>query len=448
MVGASAVAVVGSGPAGFYTAAALLDSSDRTVRVDMFERLPTPWGLVRAGVAPDHPKIKSVSAQYAKTASHPRFRFFGNVDVGRHVSRDDLLARYDAVVYTVGAQADRPLGIPGEDLPGSVAAVDFVGWYNGHPDFCNRSFDLKVRRAVVIGNGNVALDVARILSTAPEQLAATDIADHALEALRGSEIEEVVVVGRRGPAQAAFTTPELRELREMTHAVVEVDSAEVGPVWNEESLPVTVRRNLEVLRGYAGQRESGGGRRILLRFQRSPVAILGGDRVESVVLGRNELRTDGEGQVRAVDTGHREVVEAGLVLRAVGYRSVALPGVAFDERRGLIPNRDGRIEGHQREYVAGWVKRGPSGIIGTNKRCATETVKTLLADLDAESRAAPPDEVERWLRQRQPQLVDLVGWAAIDAAERGAGECQGRPRVKLCTATTLIAAAVPRQPVL
>lgn len=438
-----AAAVIGSGPAGFYTAAALLGLPDRNVRVDMIERLPTPWGLVRAGVAPDHPKIKSIAALFARTATHERFRFFGNVEVGTHVGRADLLARYDVVVYCVGSPADRALGIPGESLPGVVGAGDFVGWYNGHPDFRNVHVDVGTERAVVIGNGNVALDVARVLATPPDRLATTDIADHALDALRGSRIREVVVLGRRGPGQAAFTSPELRELAELTGAAVVVDPTQLADL-DEAQLPHGPRHNLQILRDYAAVRPVNGGRRVVLRFFTSPIELRGEDRVESIVLGRTVLDTGG----RVVDTGEREVLPAGLVLRAVGYRGMPVPGVPFDEVAGVIPNRGGRVIGGEREYVAGWIKRGPTGIIGTNKKDAVDTVHTIVADLAADEDAGPraaraddPAAVESWLRERRPELIDLAGWEAIDAAERATGEHQGRPRVKLCTWADLLAAA-------
>ncbi|HEY7815585.1 MAG TPA: NADP oxidoreductase, partial [Nakamurella sp.] len=368
----------------------------------------------------------------------------GNVEVGLDITRDELLARYDAVVYCVGSPADRVLGIPGEDLPGTAAARDFVGWYNGHPDFRDLTFDLTVRRAVVIGHGNVALDVARILSTPPDRLAATDIADHALEALRGSRIDDVLVIGRRGPAQASFTTPELRELADMTGAEVVVDPTQLGPVGDDDHLAHVPRHNLEVLRRYATADRASSDRRVTLRFLTSPVEIRGEGRVDSIVLGRNTLIDNGDGATQAVDTGEREVVAAGLVLRAVGYRGVPILGVPFDARAGIVPNRDGRVEGSDREYVAGWIKRGPTGIIGTNKKCAADTVRTIVADLAAQpgpSRTPDPDAIETWLRQRQPELVDLEGWAAIDAAERRAGEPLGRPRVKLSTWDELLATA-------
>ncbi|WP_261569764.1 FAD-dependent oxidoreductase [Frankia gtarii] len=453
------VAVIGSGPAGFYTAGALLEQSDVAVRVDLYERLATPWGLVRAGVAPDHPKIKAVASVYAVTAADERFRFFGNVEVGRHVSREELVERYDAVVYTVGAQGERRLGIPGEDLPGSVPAVDVVGWYNGHPDFADRAPELSGRRAVVIGAGNVALDVARILCSPVERLAATDIADHALDVLRASTLEEVVVVGRRGPAQAAFTTAELRELPEFTGSAVDVDPAEVEVQPGEEKLSRLILRNLAILRGYAaaGQTASAtpvaaGRRRMALRFLRSPVEIRGEGRVAEVVFARNRLEVDAEGWVSAVDTGEREVVAADLVVRAVGYKGLPLVGLPFDERRGIIPNDAGRVAGADREYVAGWIKRGPTGIIGTNRKCAVETVATLLADV-GEGRLArhpgaggvdPVGEAESWLRERQPDLVTEAGWRLIDAAERASGEPVGRPRVKLTTLDALVDTALNR----
>ncbi len=449
------VAVIGSGPAGFYTAGALLEQSGVAVRVDLYERLATPWGLVRAGVAPDHPKIKAVASVYAVTAADERFRFFGNVEVGLHVSREELVERYDAVVYTVGAQGERRLGIPGEDLPGSVSAVDVVGWYNGHPDFADRAPDLSGRRAVVIGAGNVALDVARILCSPVERLAATDIADHALDVLRASTLEEVVVVGRRGPAQAAFTTAELRELPEFTGSPVDIDPAEVEVQPGEEKLSRLILRNLAILRGYAAAGQtaaSAGRRRLALRFLRSPVEIRGEGRVAEVVFARNRLEVDAEGWVSAVDTGEREVLAADLVVRAVGYKGLPLMGLPFDERRGIIPNDAGRAAGADREYVAGWIKRGPTGIIGTNRKCAVETVATLLADV-AEGRLVhhpgaggvdPVGEAESWLRERQPELVTESGWRLIDAAERASGKPAGRPRVKLTTLDALVDTALNR----
>ncbi len=449
------VAVVGSGPSGFFAAASLLKSADRAdddgqvrdVRVDMLEMLPTPWGLVRSGVAPDHPKIKSISAQFEKTASDPRFRFFGNIAVGEHVQAAELAERYDAVVYAVGAQSDRAMNIPGEDLAGSVAAVDFVGWYNAHPHFEAMSPDLTAGRAVVVGNGNVALDVARILVTNPEALAKTDIADHALESLRHRGVEEVLIIGRRGPLQATFTTLELRELGDLEGLEgvdVVVDAADFADISDEdlEAAGKTVKNNIKVLRGYIDRPQTPGNRRIVFRFRTSPIEINGADRVESIVLGRNELVSDDNGRIAAKDTGAREELPARLVVRAIGYRGVPTPGLPFDDRSGTIPHTNGRIEGSRNEYVVGWIKRGPSGVIGSNKSDSLETVNTLIADLAASTLKdigeAHSEELIAWLLERQPQLVTDDHWKLIDDHERLAGQPSGRPRVKLTKVAELL----------
>ncbi len=426
------VAVVGSGPAGFYAAGALL-AADFPVEVDMIERLPTPWGLVRLGVAPDHPKIKSVSRAFEKIADRPGFRFVGNVEVGRDVGHRELCELYDAVVYAVGAQSDRRMGIPGEDLPGSWAATEFVAWYNGHPDFQHLEFDLSGERAVVIGNGNVAVDVARMLALTPEELAPTDTTDAAIDAIGNSGIREIVMVGRRGPAQAAFTTPELIELGELAGTDVIVDPADLA---GAEPTDTNSERNLEVLREYAARVPEGKPKRLVLRFFRSPVALVGNERVEAVDLVRNVL----DDEQRAVPTGERETLPAQIVFRSVGYRGVELPEVPFDESRGTIPNDRGRVA--PGVYAAGWIKRGPSGVIGTNKKDATETVELLLDDLrDAPRKGKTADDADRLLVERVPRLVLYEGWASIDERERGAGEKLGRPRVKLCSWDELLEAA-------
>jgi ferredoxin/flavodoxin---NADP+ reductase len=426
------VAIVGSGPAGFYAAGALL-GADPPAQVDMFERLPTPWGLVRLGVAPDHPKLKTVSKAFERIAERPGFRFLGNVEVGRDIEHEDLARLYDAVVYAVGAQTDRRLGIPGEDLPGSWAATEFVAWYNGHPDYQELDFDLNVERALVVGVGNVALDVARMLALTPEELGPTDTADAAIAAICGASIREIVVVGRRGPAQAAFTTPELAELGELAGADVVVDPADLE---GAEPTDTNSERNLEVLRDFAAREPTGKPKRVVLKFFRSPVAIHGVDRVESVELIKNVLDDDH----RAVPTEERETLSCELVFRSVGYRGVALPGVPFDERGGVIPNEGGRVA--PGVYVAGWIKRGATGVIGTNKKDATETVELLLADLrDAPRTGASAEDVDALLDERGVRRVVYAGWLAIDEAERGAGEPQGRPRVKLCTWDELLAAS-------
>jgi ferredoxin/flavodoxin---NADP+ reductase len=432
------VAVVGSGPAGFYAAAALL-ASDLEVEVDMIERLPTPWGLVRLGVAPDHPNIKAVSRAFERTAAQPGFRFFGNVEVGKDVEHAELARLYDAVVYSVGAQTDRQLGIPGEDLPGSWAATEFVAWYNGHPDFQDLSFDLSAERAVVIGNGNVALDVARMLALTPEELGSTDTTDPAIEAIAGSGIREILVVGRRGPVQAAWTPVEVGELGELAGADVIVDAAdleldEASEAELEAAAP-TVRRNVEHLRDYATREPTGKPRAIRLRFFSSPVEIHGDGKVEAIELVRNKL-VDG----RAVPTEEYETIQCGIVFRSVGYQGVALPGLPFDEKSATIPNEGGRVEPGL--YVAGWIKRGPSGVIGTNKKDATETVALLLDDARAGLLPSRGERtLEALLAERGAEAILYAGWEAIDAAERSAGEPLGRPRVKLATWADLLAAA-------
>jgi ferredoxin--NADP+ reductase len=438
-------AVVGAGPSGFYATDQLLKAG---VEVDLLDALPTPFGLVRAGVAPDHPKIKSVTRVYEKTAAHPGFRFFGGVTLGSDIQREELLERYHAVVYAVGTTRDSRLGIPGEDLPGSHSATEFVAWYNGHPAFAGRQFDLSGRTAVVIGNGNVAIDIARMLVLDPAEVARTDTADHAVAALAAAGVERVVVLGRRGPAQAAFTNPELRELGELSRAGVVVDAGaleldEHSAAWlASDRADATARRNVDILREYAARGGDDRTHRIELSFLRSPVEIVAGPdgRVAGVRTVRNRIEAGAGGRLMAVPDGAGETIECGLVLRSIGYRGEPLPRVPFDARRGLIRNAAGRVtaetgEPLRGEYVVGWIKRGPSGVIGTNKRCATETVSAVLEDLTAgrlgDVAVAGAAETEAWLRGRVPGLVTWAGWAAIDAHERAAGEPQGRPRVKL-----------------
>jgi len=434
------VAVVGSGPAGFYAADALLKSEDPVVEVDLIDRLPTPWGLVRLGVAPDHENIKAVSRAFEKTAAKPGFRFFGNVEIGRDLSHDELLELYGAVVYSVGAQTDRRLGIPGEDLPGSWPATAFVAWYNGHPDFQDLEFDLSHERAVVVGNGNVAVDCVRMLALTAEELAPTDTTHEAIDAIVGSGLREIVMIGRRGPVQAAFTPPELKELGELAGADVIVDPAdlELDPA-SERELEADrerARRNVDLLREYAERVPEGGPRRIVLRFLESPVEIVGDEQVEGVRVVRNEL-VEENGRIVARPVGEPELIPAGIVLRSVGYKGVELPGVSFDESTGTIPNDGGRVEGAERTYVAGWIKRGPSGVIGTNKKDATETIAALLDDARAgqlnPTSVDSTQTLEALLERRGVEHVEQAGWQAIDAAERSAGEPLGRPRVKLQT---------------
>jgi len=434
------VAVVGSGPAGFYAAGALLDA-ERGIEVDMLERLPTPWGLVRLGVAPDHPKLKSVSRAFERIAGKPGFRFFGNVEVGRDLSHADLLRLYDAVIYAFGAQTDRRLGILGEDLPGSWSATELVAWYNGHPDYQELPFDLNVDRAVVVGNGNVALDVARMLALTPEELAPTDTTDPAIEAIGASTLREIDIVGRRGPAQASWTTQELKEMGELAGADIDVDPAELE---GAEGNDTQTQRNLDVLHEFAAREPSGKPLVIRFLFFRSPVAIRGDAQVESIELVRNRLEEQ-DGRLVAVPTDEHETLECGLVFRSVGYRGVGLPEVPFDEQRGTIENSGGRVAGEECTYCAGWIKRGPTGIIGTNKKDAAETVTHLIEDVDAGKLVHKPDAtaeaVEELLAERGVRAIVYAGWSSIDELERAAGEKLGRPRVKLRTWDELLGAA-------
>jgi ferredoxin--NADP+ reductase len=446
------VAVVGSGPAAFYAAGHLLASEDPQVEVDMIERLPTPWGLVRLGVAPDHPNLKTVSRAFERIAQRPGFRFFGNVEVGRDVTQAELDGLYDAVIYAVGAQTDRRLGIPGEDLPGSWAATEFVAWYNGHPDFQDLSFDLSDERAVVVGNGNVALDVARMLALTREELAPTDTTDPAIEAIAESGIREIVVLGRRGPVQASWTSTELQEMGELAGADIAVDAAELelDPASEAELAAGSniVQRNFELLRGFAAREPTGKPRVVRLRFRASPVAFLGDQRVEAIEIAHNRLEADEAGRVRAVATDERETLPAGIVFRSVGYHGVPLPDVPFDPRTGTIPNARGRVLDERGEaipglYAAGWIKRGPTGVIGTNKKDATETVDLLLEDARAGLLTATEDDatLDALLTERGVEAVLYAGWEAIDVLERGRGEPHGRPRIKLCSWDELLAAA-------
>jgi ferredoxin--NADP+ reductase len=451
------VAIVGSGPAGFYTAEHILKHEGTAAEVDMFDRLPTPYGLVRFGVAPDHPNIKSVIRVYEKTAARPEFRFFGNVEVGKDISIDELKDRYHAVVFAYGTATDRHLGIAGEDLPGSHPATEFVNWYNAHPDFADREFDLSCERVVVIGNGNVAADVARMLALTREELEETDTADHAIEAFAGCAVKEILVLGRRGPAQASFTNPEVRELGEMADADIDIDPVEMeldelSREWLEsEDADPTNRRNVDIFTEFSQRQPERKNKKIVMRFLRSPVEIEGDGKVERVIVGRNELQRDDSGRIRAVDTGERETIECGLVLRSIGYKGVPIAGVPFDEGRGLIPNDGGRVgdtDGNQVQglYAVGWIKRGPSGVIGTNKKDAQETVDKLFEDLEAgrvpdAELAGDRGSIEALLNERKPDHVTFEGWQAIDAAEVERGKPHGRPRVKFCKVEELVEAS-------
>ncbi|TFV53048.1 NADP oxidoreductase [Blastococcus sp. TF02A-35] len=442
------VAVVGAGPAGIFAADALTRQSAVPVAVDLIDRLPTPFGLVRHGIAPDHPRMRAIRDTLHRSLDHPLVRFVGNVEVGTDISLDELRRHVDAVVYTYGAALDRHLGIEGEDLPGSLAATDVVSWYCGHPDADRAGVEAAlagVRSVVVIGVGNVALDVGRVLARAPEELEPTDMPQQVLDALAAAPVEEVTVLGRRGPAQATFTTQELRELGELARATVLVDPAELelDPASEERAAADrNVARNLAVLREWSGHRPEPGHVRMRLRFYRRPVRLLGEDRVTGVEVERTAV--DGDG--RAVGTGELEVVPADLVVRSVGYRGTPLPGLPVDERSGTVPHEAGRVLRDGRpspgEYVAGWIKRGPTGVVGHNKHDARETVAGLLADAaDGTLRVrGPVDDLVRTLQSRGAEPVLLEDWRAIDAAEQALGATRGRARTTLHERESLLAA--------
>lgn len=451
------VAVVGSGPAGFFVAQHLLAKPDLVVTVDLYERLPMPFGLVRFGVAPDHEEIKRVARQFEKAAAKPAFRFFGNVDVGSHITLDDLRRHYHLICFTTGAQTDRRMGIPGEDLARSHAATEFVAWYNGHPEYRDREFDLSVERVAVVGVGNVAVDVARILCRTPEELATTDIADYALEALRRSRIKEVHMLGRRGPAQAAFTNAEIKELGELPGADVRVrpDEIALDPLSEaevERGEDRSAPRKLEILQEFAARAPAGKPRCLSIRFLVSPVELLGNPagQVVGMRLVRNRLAADGRGGLRAEATAQFETLPVGLVFRSVGYHGVRLPGLPFDQKRGVVPNEHGRIlvppgnEPMAGVYVGGWIKRGPTGVIGTNKPDAAETVEAMLEDLGRGAVLSPahaePEAVEALIKQRQPAAVTYADWQRINQLETARGEPQGRPRVKFTSTDEILSA--------
>lgn len=447
------VAIVGAGPSGFYTAAALLKEAP-AVSIDLIDRLPAPYGLVRYGVAPDHPKIKMVDRVFEKLCLDPRVRFLGNVELGRDLSRDDLHAHYDQVVYAVGGQSDRRMGVPGEDLAGSHSSTAFVAWYSGHPDFLDLEVDLGCEAAAVVGVGNVAMDVARILARPADELATTDIADPALAALRESRVRDVYVLARRGPVQAKCSPPELKELGEIggVRVVVEGADLELDPGSAAEAEgDRQALKNLEILAGYANAEPAPSERRIHLRFFAAPVEITGEDgRVTAIRVERTRLEDAGGGALRAVGTGEIETLPVGLVVRAIGYRSLPLAGLPFDDRNGVIPNQRGRIvdpatgAALPREYVVGWVKRGPTGLIGSNKPDGVETAAAMLEDLPAlpplPTAATAPAAIDALFAERGARPVPFCDWQRIDAAEVEAGKPHGRPRVKFVRVADMLAA--------
>lgn len=450
------VAIVGAGPAGFYAAGALSKHKDLPVAVDIFDRLPAPYGLVRYGVAPDHENIRNVIRVYRKTLGGDRVRFFGNVEFGKDVTRADLLAHYDRVLYSTGAQADRRLGVPGEDLPGSLSATAFVAWYNGHPDYVDLQPDLSADTAVVVGVGNVGIDVARILARSIDVLRKTDMADYALDVLAESKIKDIHVLGRRGPAQAKFTNPEIRAFEALHEAdtIINPKDLELDP----DSTALletdrTAKTNIEILHHLAEHAYTGREKRVHFHFFASPVEIAGDERVESLKYEKNRLETTDSGYQQAVGTGLFHTIPCGLVLRSIGYKGVPLPDVPFHPRWATIPNLAGRITDPEtdevipREYVAGWAKRGPTGLIGANKTGAVETVGNLLEDVADEGLGLPnkpaPDAIVELLTERDVRFVTSEDWGQIESLEHEEGAAQGRPRVKFTSIDQMLDACKP-----
>lgn len=451
------VAIIGSGPSGFYAADHLQKQKHLVIEIDMYDKLPTPFGLVRGGVAPDHQKIKSVTKVYDKIAEHPNFRFYGNVTFGKDITYADIVAHYHAVIYAVGAQTDRALGIPGEHLIGSHAATEFVGWYNGHPDYRHLQFDLSQTSAAIIGVGNVAMDVARILARSQAELKTTDIADYALEALSRSSVREIHIFGRRGPAQAAFTNPELKELSEMEEADLIIDPREIvidplsrayldSPDADKKDV-----KNVQLLEEFSKRPPQNKRKRIYFHFLASPIELFGEECVQGMKIVRNELVSDDKGGVRPRPTDRYEIFDVGLVFRSVGYMGVPLPDVPFHDKWGVIPNQLGRVltapdsDAHRLgNYVVGWIKRGPSGVIGTNKPDAIETVDCLLEDVKHDRLLTPThprrEAVESLLKGRGVRVVTYADWQRLDRLEVARGEAVGRPRIKFCTIDEMLAA--------
>ncbi len=451
-----AVAIVGAGPSGFYAAEALLKAPGISVRVDLFDRLPTPYGLVRGGVAPDHQKIKSVAAVYERTAQDPRVRFFGGVKLGVDITAAELAAKHDAVIYAVGCESDRHMGIPGEDLAGSHSATEFVGWYNGHPDHRERQFDLSTGAVAVVGVGNVAVDVTRILARDTTDLAQTDIATYALDALRKSGVKTVWLLGRRGPAEAAYSPAEIEEIGELTSSDLVINPVEAATDGQPlEGLDIASRKKTEYVQEHSKKGEGAKERKVRLRFLVSPVEIIGENgRVSAMRLEKNKLESDGKGGLKAVGTGVFETIKIGLVLRSVGYRGIPIPGVPFDEKSGHIPHVSGRVVSAPShpplpgQFVVGWAKRGPSGLIGTNRADSVATVNSLLADLKAGVLPASADSTLeatlRLLAEKNVRALSFVDWQMLDALEKANGTKAGKIREKFTRVTDMLAALPPK----
>jgi ferredoxin--NADP+ reductase len=451
------VAIIGAGPAGFYSAGQLFKEYSDSVEVDMFDRLPIPFGLVRFGVAPDHLKIKSVTKLYDRIANKPGFRFWGNVEFGKHINLEDLRANYHCIVFAYGAQGSRVLGIPGENLEGSYAATDFVAWYNGHPDYSKHTFDLAVDTAVVVGIGNVAIDVARILCLTEEELLQSDIADYALDALLQSRVREVVLLGRRGPAQAAFTNPEIKELGDLQGADIHIidEEAELD-ILSRQDLDINgdkmLARKVEIIQDFAERNYNNKSKAIKIRFLTSPVEIFsnGLGKVSGIRLVKNEIHRSSQGVLKARPSNMYEDLSAGLVLRSVGYLGSSVPGIPFDNKSGIICNVQGRILNPETQelltgmYTCGWIKRGPTGVIGTNKADSVESINCLIEDVKSGKMLKPINSsivgIEELVRSRQPDVLTFMDWKQLDNMERAKGSAVGRPRVKFTNTPSMLKA--------
>ena len=443
------VAIIGSGPAGFYAAEALLRRTDTVVHVDMFDRLPTPFGLVRGGVAPDHQSIKAVTRVYEKTAARPTFRFLGNVCLGQDITVEDLCQHYHQIVYAVGNEDDRRLGIPCEGIARCTPVAVFIGWYNGHPDYRQAKIDLSVSRVAVVGNGNTAIDAARILLHTPAELEKTDIAEHALEALRHSQVREVYVLGRRGPEQASFTPPELKEFGEMEDVDPIVAPEELAGCVIPETANTQQEKNLKILQSYAARQHGGKAKKLHLRFLVSPTEIIADadGKVAGLVLEKNRLEVQPDGTVSARGTGATEVLEAGMVLTAIGFAAKRIAGVPYDEKARVIANEDGRVVDPvsrsviANEYVVGWARTGPQGLIGPHKTASAHVVEHMIADgAGLEARELPEREtIDSLLRQRGVQIVSFSDWKRLDEVEVARGERRGAPRDKIVDVGAMLA---------
>lgn len=440
------IAIIGSGPAGFFAADHLLKKSDLNIEIDMYDKLPTPFGLVRSGVAPDHQKIKTVTKVYDKIAANPKFNFYGLIEYGNHITLDDLKQHYHQILFATGAQTDRRMNIPGEDLGRSHTATEFVAWYNGHPEFADLEFDLSVEKIAIIGMGNVAVDVARILCRSKEELSKTDIADYAFEKLVNSNVKEVYMIGRRGPAQAAFTNPELKELGNLEIADCLIPKAEahlddLTSQYLSDNPERSVDKKVEMISEYSNHTKTKE-KALTIRFLLSPTEIISDEngKVKAIKLVKNSLSRSDDGSLRPKATENHEILDIDMVFRSIGYHGIPLPEIPFKESWGIIPNKDGRITDISEEntltglYCTGWIKRGPTGVIGTNKTDSAETVALMLDDISNNNIFQPEnptsEKIAVLIKERNPEYIDYEDWLQIDKEEIAKGEKEGRPRVK------------------